>query len=71
MFDSDIVEFGDGLLKAKAIDDRLGCAVLLTLLKNQPPIDTWFVFTVQEEVGLRGAATAAFALDPDFSLIVE
>ncbi len=71
VFDSDIVEFGDGLLKAKAIDDRLGCAVLLTLLKNQPPIDTWFVFTVQEEVGLRGAATAAFALAPDFCLIVE
>ncbi len=36
VFDSDVVEFGDGLLKAKAIDDRLGCAVLLTLLKNQP-----------------------------------
>ena len=71
VFDSGVIEFGDGLLKAKAIDDRLGCAVLLTLLKNQPPIDTWFVFTVQEEVGLRGAATAAFALDPDFCLIVE
>lgn len=71
VFDSDIVEFGDGLLKAKAIDDRLGCAVLLTLLQTQPPIDTWFVFTVQEEVGLRGSATAAFALDPDFCLIVE
>lgn len=71
VFDSDVVEFGDGLLKAKAIDDRLGCAVLLTLLKTQPPIDTWFVFTVQEEVGLRGSATASFALDPDFCLIVE
>lgn len=71
VFDSDVVEFGDGLLKAKAIDDRLGCAVLLTLLQSQPPIDTWFVFTVQEEVGLRGSATASFALDPDFCLIVE
>lgn len=71
VFDADVVEFGDGLLKAKAIDDRLGCAVLLTLLREQPPLDTWFVFTVQEEVGLRGAATAAYALDPDFCLIVE
>lgn len=71
VFDADIVEFGDGLLKAKAIDDRLGCAVLLTLLREQPPLDTWFVFTVQEEVGLRGSATAAYALDPDFCLIVE
>lgn len=71
VFDSDIITFGDGLLKAKAIDDRLGCAVLLTLLQKKPPVDTWFVFTVQEETGLRGSATAAFALDPDLCLIVE
>lgn len=63
--------FGDGLLKAKAIDDRLGCAVLLTLLREQPPADTWFCFTVQEEVGLRGAATAGFRIEPDICLVVE
>lgn len=71
VFDGDIVAFGDGLLKAKALDDRLGCAVLLTLLREQPPVDTWFVFTAQEEVGTRGAATAAFRLAPDFCLVVE
>lgn len=71
VFDSEIVEFGDGLIKAKALDDRLGCAVLLTLLREQPPVDTWFVFTAQEEVGTRGAATAAFRLEPDFCLVVE
>lgn len=71
VFDSDIVSFGDGLLKAKAIDDRLGCAVLLTLLREQPPVDTWFCFTVQEETGTRGAATAAFRIDPGYCLIVE
>ena len=71
VFDSEIVEFGDGLLKAKALDDRLGCAVLLTLLREEPPVDTWFVFTAQEEVGTRGAATAAFRLEPDFCLVVE
>jgi len=70
-FDAENRYFGDGLLKAKAIDDRIGCAVLLTLLQTEPPADTWFCFTVQEEVGLRGAATAAFRLNPDFCLVVE
>ncbi len=71
VFDSDCVRFGDGLLKAKAIDDRVGCAVLLTLLLEQPAVDTWFVFSVQEEVGLRGARCAAFALNPDLCLVLE
>ena len=71
VFDSACVEFGDGMLKAKASDDRVGCAAALTLLKEQPPIDTWFVFSVQEEVGLRGARCAAFGLKPDLCLILE
>ncbi|MGI6181823.1 MAG: M42 family metallopeptidase [Agathobaculum sp.] len=71
VFDSDTVEFGDGLLKAKAIDDRVGCAALLKLMEEEPPVDTWFCFTVQEEVGLRGAATMAYALDPGFVLVLE
>ena len=71
VFDSRVVEFGDGLIKAKAIDDRVGCAALLRLLEDEPPIDTWFCFTVQEEVGLRGAASMAFALDPGFAMVLE
>ena len=71
VFDSAVVEFGDGLIKAKAIDDRVGCAALLKLLEDEPPIDTWFCFTVQEEVGLRGAASMAFALDPGFAMVLE
>ena len=71
VFDSDVVLFGDGLIKAKAIDDRIGCAALLTLLEEQPPVDTWFCFTVQEETGLRGAASMAYALDPGFALVIE
>ncbi len=70
-FDVQNRRFGDGLFKAKAIDDRIGCAVLLTLLREEPPVDTWFCFTVQEEVGLRGAATAAFRTEPGFCLVVE
>lgn len=71
VFDSAVVEFGDGLIKAKAIDDRVGCAALLRLLENEPPVDTWFCFTVQEETGLRGAASMAFALDPGFAMVLE
>ena len=71
VFDSAVVEFGDGLIKAKAIDDRVGCAALLRLLEDEPPVDTWFCFTVQEEVGLRGAASMAYALDPGFAMVLE
>ena len=42
VFDSAVVEFGDGLIKAKALDDRVGCAALLKLIEDEPPIDTWF-----------------------------
>lgn len=70
-FDPTIVEFGDGWLKAKAIDDRVGCAVMLTLLKEELPVDTWFAFTVQEELGCRGAFGAAFAVKPDYALVLE
>ena len=63
--------FGQGLICSKAIDDRLGCAVMLKLLEEDLDFDTWFVFTVQEEVGLRGATTAAYSLKPDRALILE
>ena len=71
VFDSVPEEFGDGMLKAKAIDDRVGCAVMLELLREPLPIDCWFAFTVQEEVGTRGAFGAAFAVTPAFALVLE
>ena len=70
-FDDEINEFGDGFIKAKAIDDRFGCAVLITLIESGLPVDCMFAFTVQEEVGLRGAHTAAFRSAPDIALVVE
>lgn len=70
-FDVSIREFGDGYIKAKALDDRIGCASLLTLMRRGLPVDTWFVFTTQEEVGCRGANTAAFSIAPDIALILE
>ncbi|MEJ2485221.1 MAG: hypothetical protein P8Y68_05750 [Anaerolineales bacterium] len=53
-------------LVGKALDDRLGVATLITLLKNAPDnIDLMAAFTVQEEVGLRGAKVAAYTLNPE------
>lgn len=69
-FDPRFFEFG-GNIKAKAIDDRIGCAVLIELIKSDLPIDCWFAFTVQEEVGTRGATVAAYNLAPDVALVVE
>lgn len=71
VFAGDVLEFGDGMLKAKAIDDRVGCAVMLRLLEMDLPIDCTFVFTVQEEVGTRGAFGAAFSVTPEIALILE
>ena len=62
-----------GRLVAKAMDDRIGCAILIQLMKElkKSPHDIFFVFTVQEEVGLRGAATSAFGVEPDLALAVD
>ncbi len=69
-FAGEPVQYGR-MLRAKAIDDRVGCAVLLSLLQEGPPVDTWFAFTVQEEQGLRGAAAAAYRIRPDVAIVVE
>lgn len=64
-------EFGNGLFKAKAIDDRVGCAIMLSLLRQELPMDVTFAFTVQEEVGTRGAFGAAFSVTPEIGLVLE
>lgn len=58
-------------VRGKAFDDRAGCAVLIELLNTQYPFDLYAVFTVQEEVGLRGARVAAFAVEPDLAFVLE
>lgn len=70
-FDDSVIRFGDGFIKAKALDDRVGCAAMLELIESQLPCDCWFAFTVQEEVGCRGAETAARSIQPDVALILE
>lgn len=70
-FDSDFVQYGDGFIKAKALDDRVGCAILIELIKNGLEYDAWFSFSVQEEIGTRGAQTAAYTIAPDYAIVVE
>ena len=70
-FDDTVVEFGSGFMKAKAIDDRLGCAAMLKLIESDLPCDCTFVFTVQEEVGTRGAKIVAYRVAPDICLVLE
>ncbi len=70
-FISDFIEFGDGFVKGKAIDDRAGCAIMLDLIRSDLEYDTYFTFVVQEEVGLRGATTAAFSVNPDIAIVLE
>ncbi|HHV79403.1 MAG TPA: M42 family metallopeptidase [Firmicutes bacterium] len=59
------------VVKAKALDDRVGVAILLRLLEQTFDLDLHVAFTVQEEVGLRGARTAAYQLEPECALVVE
>ena len=70
-FKSDYIEFGEGYIKSKAIDDRAGCAVLIDIIKSELLYDTYFTFVTQEEIGLRGAKTAAFSVDPDVAIVIE
>lgn len=58
-------------VRGKAFDNRTGCAILIELLATPYPFDLYAVFTVQEEVGLRGARVAAFAIEPDLAFVLE
>src|SRR5690606_1376267 len=63
----DVARSGSRLI-GKALDDRVGCAVIIETmhqLQDPPPLhDVYFVFSVQEEVGMRGAGPAAYAIEP-------
>ena len=60
-------------LTAKSMDDRIGCVVAIEALKRlkNTPHDVYFAFTVQEEVGVRGALTAANHIDPDVGIALD
>lgn len=56
---------------SKAIDDRAGCAILVDLLQKYSEYDFYASFSVQEEVGLRGAKVSAYAINPDCAIMLE
>src|SRR5579859_1916780 len=67
-----MAELGERLV-AKSLDDRIGVAILIETLRalKRTPHEVAFVFSVQEEVGLRGAGVAAFGLDADLGIAVD
>jgi endoglucanase len=68
----DFADLGDRMI-AKAMDDRIGCVALIEVMRQlkKSPHDLYFVYTVQEEVGLRGATTSAYGVQPDLALAVD
>lgn len=71
-FETAFSTLGDGLMKGKALDDRVGCAALLALLdEKEPAFDLYAVFTVGEEVGGLGARAAALSIAPEAALVLE
>lgn len=71
VFDSDAFTFGNGFVKSKAIDDRAGCLIMMDMINGRPEYDAWYAFTVQEEIGTRGAKAAAFTIAPDIAVVLE
>ena len=72
VFDAPAFAAGDRLV-SPYMDDRIACVVLLKALETlgKSNNDLYFVFTVQEELGLRGATTAAYGVDPDYGVAVD
>ncbi len=70
-FDTKLTVLGPSL-RGKALDDRLGVFTIIQLLKNAPEnVDLLAAFTVQEELGLRGAKIAAYHLNPDIGIALD
>jgi endoglucanase len=72
IFSQPFLDLGDRLV-SKAMDDRAGAAVLVEVIRQlgETPHECWFVFSVQEEVGLRGARTSAYRIDPDLGIALD
>lgn len=70
-FASNLQQWRDGIVVGKALDDRVGCALLLSMVDEQPERDIWLSFSVQEEIGLRGAKTVSEAVKPDIAVAID
>lgn len=70
-FDNSLTWIGEDRFLGKAVDDRVGCMLLLELAQQQPNRDVWLSFSVQEEIGLRGAGVATEAICPDYAVAID
>ncbi|MBQ6508034.1 MAG: M42 family metallopeptidase [Flexilinea sp.] len=72
VFIGPFTDLGDRWM-SKTMDDRLGCLIAIETLKalKDSPNEIWFVFSVQEEVGLRGAKTSAYSVDPEIGIALD
>jgi len=70
-FLSEFAQFGENKIKAKALDDRVGCAAIIEVLKSDTKNRITAVFSAQEEVGTRGAAAAANRIDAEIVIVIE
>ena len=72
VFDREFIELG-GRVSAKALDNRSSCAVMIETMKNirNTPHELVFVFSTQEEVGVRGATTSAYEIEPDLGIALD
>ena len=71
-FERPFIELGSRLV-SKAMDDRIGVVVMIEAIRRlkKSPHELYFVFTAQEEVGVRGAATSAYGINPDIGLAID
>ena len=71
-FENDFTVFGNGKkIRSKAIDDRIGCAAMVEMIKGELEYDSYFVFTVGEEIGGAGAVVAVREIKPEIAVVLE
>ena len=71
VFSVEYTEFGEHKIMSKALDDRAGCFVLIDIIRSEIEYDAWFSFSVQEEIGARGAGVSAYTINPDYAVVIE
>lgn len=73
IFYAPAVELANDIISSPYLDNRVSCAVLIEVLRSLKALqyDAYFVFTTQEEVGLRGAKAAAFGIMPDLGIAID
>ncbi len=70
VFDTEYFEMGENVA-VRGLDDKVGCAILTKMIQSDLKYDMYFSFSVQEEIGCRGAKVSAFSISPDCAISVE